>query len=283
MKYSYSSYVPYEKTFASPFGSDPTKKINNFFFEINSSVIMDMVKHLAILSYDQAFDARVCKITLEEQYYEGRLFGGGKEKAERILQRESRQFINKIEKMKSELPPGVLIRTEDRIEEGYRKHLLLYIDVKVSVSADYSKKCFAAISDGNIVHDWALYDTFIRTAKAFKERILSTNSELVHTIKDRLGECPVQAVFQKCVAQLYKYERRYDWDPVFFHSLGMMDLNSIEQCYGLAWALAELSPPTKRCYLKVLEENSKKYVYIGKPPKWDLTIPTPTPPTYKAW
>lgn len=254
----------------SPFGY-----IKNFFYEANTNFIMNVVKNNATKSYDQAFEVEVWRLDFSEPYENG-LFGGGIEKAERTIRKEFKSYLRKLDAIKATLPAGVTMEIKEGKSDD-RRRLHMRFTVCVSATAEYSKKCFAAISDRNIVHDWDMPESFIASARAFKERVLCSKRDLLHDMKEKY-----------CNIAYFSTERffpplEYDgWIPTNYHSLGMANLSCLEQCYGLAWAIAELSAPKSRCFLKVIDgipahsiypPSAEKVVFLERPEKKTITTP----------
>lgn len=265
--------------------------IENFFSTADIQYLLDTVKRGAVQSYDQSFDIRVWELYFRTSYEDG-LFGGGAAKAERIMRRESKPYLRRLEKIQAELPRGITMRIEDKIsEERGRSRLELLFVVYASVTAEYSKACYSEINEGNIVHDWNMPATFINSAREFKDRIMTSRSDVVQTIKERSGkEYGLEVAF---------YEDHYckdffgfDDDSTFYKSHGMVNLCGLEQCYGLAWAVASLSAHTTRCILTIVDDDplglfSNQRGGIGKGKikvaRLEIVPQKPEPPKYAEW
>lgn len=249
------------------------KELKNFFFEANVKSFLDAVKYGVVKSYDQAFDIKVWKLTFEEYYHDG-LFGGGTAKAERIARRASKEYLRHLESIKTKLPSGIAMRIEEAIYPDRIKSsttLRVVFSVVASVTAEYSKNCHTEISEDNIAHDWDMPANFISAAKAFKDKILVSKNELIHAIE---VECN-----RKYRSDVAFYESRYCnysdcWggpDSTYYESQGMVNLHGIEQCYGLAWAVATLAPPTNRYLIKIVDDDPLNHFSYSRGPNGQKT------------
>ena len=154
-----------------------------------------------------------------------------------------------------------------RIEEGPAKGRAAYssslnYSVNLSVSGDYSKKAFESMAVGNIVHLSPLDPTFLQEATAFEEKLLSSRKETVEKIGSLLLR--KYGIVIKKGSMLGD-----DWIPgsctfdfdsgvhVRFSELGLKDLETLAQCYGLAMALIDKSKDSRRGIIRLNKKEGQ--------------------------
>lgn len=231
-----------------------------FFSDVNLKYFLDLAKYCSVSSFDQAFHFQA--LTLSGSQHMGdsieNVFGGG---AEGVARRECKPYLKHLQRVVSTLPAGIAVEIKDYSSvDRYRsgKFFKLYIEVEVSVSAEYSKSCYSSINECGIVHDFNISTTMKNTARAFKERIMLSHNDLLYSIMSICDGKYSERVFfnQECyhASGTAPVDDNYSQLSTKYKHHGMKDLCSIEQCYGLAWAIAELSVPSVRCRISIKDE-----------------------------
>lgn len=246
-------------------------KINDFFVGVNPQFFLEEIDYNSVFSYDQAFEFTILYIHFEQHCgdYIENVFGGG---AEGVVRRKVKQYKKHLEKIISALPAGIAVYIHEETETTNYKRKLFHLRLKidVSVTADYSKQCFNRLNENNIVHEKVISKGLKDKAEEFKERILGARLSTLQVIKndcDNKHSRYDSVVFNEaCYHDSGTSPRDEDYRErsTTYNTLGQKQLVGLEQCYGMAWAIAELSAPTVRCRISVVDEwhyQDKKWTY----------------------
>lgn len=237
-------------------------EILDFFSEVNLEYFLNEVKHHSVFSYDQDFQFTALYLHFEQHCgdYIENVLGGG---AEGLTRKKSKQYLKHLQRIASTLPAGITVKIKEKSNvTNYRRRLFhLYIEVEVAVSAEYSRLCYSSINECGVVHAFNLSPSMKTAAKAFKERITLSQNDLLHNIVSVCDNKYGKSIIfnQECYHALGAAPGDDDYGrrSTTYKHHGMKDLCGIEQCYGLAWVIAELSAPSVRCRISI--ENERYY------------------------
>jgi len=221
----------------------------DFYSDINADFFLRAVDYHLVFSYDQDFEFKILTLHFKAPYLRS-IFA---KNPEQEVRKAARKYIQHLEKTNKSLPNGIQICFEEDakvISESFD----LYIYIKVSVSSQYSKDRFNLISENNIVHT----DTATKqTAIAFRNHLSNHPNRIAQSLINAFNwDNTIYISKEYYYSNASPVDEDFDKKSISYNSCGFNNLQSIEQCYGLAWLAAnELSNDNRRFRISVEKER----------------------------
>ena len=228
----------YEKTFP------------DFYSDININFFLRAIDYHLVFSYDQDFEFKILTLRFESAYYRHSIFA---KNPEHEVRKAAHKHIQHLEKINKSLPNGIQVCFEEEatiINESFN----LCIYVKISVSSQYSKNRFNLISENNILHiDVAKKHDAI----TFKNHLSNHPNRIVQFLINAFNWDNTIYISQEYYySKVSPVDEDFDKHCISYNNYGFKNLQGIEQCYGLAWVVAnELSNDNHRFRISVEQER----------------------------